>query len=150
MTDTQRDRIYTDRLANKITQSYRKDNIILSTHVAAFAGWQLLSQKHPLLSDVQKSMLNHTQRRFPRSEFLKSIDIIQRRVHELAHRGILCHDISKNPADILYQALKTFGQFHKTRALSVQGTNIEVGPMLALYYHNRLEGYGISFSRRTS
>ena len=148
--DTQRDRIYTDRLAQKITQSYRKDNIILSTHVAAFAGWQLLSQKHPLLSDVQKSMLSHTERRIPRSEFLKSIDIIQNQIHDLARREVLCHDISKNPADILYQALKIFGQFHKARALSVQGTDIEVGPMLALYYHNRLEGYDISLSRRTS
>ena len=148
--DAQRDRMYTDRLAQRITESYRKDNIVLSTHVAAFAGWKLLSQKHPLLSDVQKSMLSHSQRRLSRAELLKSIDIVQQQVHDLARREQLCHDISKNPADILYQALKTFGQFHKTRALAVQGAEIEVGPILALYYHNRLEGYGISLSRRTS
>ena len=150
ISDPQRDRMYTDRLAQKITEAFTKDNIILSTHVAAFAAWNNLAHKHPLLNDVQISMLNHHQRRIPRVDLLKSIDHIQAQVHERARNGDICQDISKNPADILHRALRTFGQFHKTRALAEHGADIEVGAMLALYYSKRLEGYGINTLRRTS
>lgn len=142
--DKQRDRIYTDLLAKKITKAYYRDNIILSTHVAAFSAWKLLSQLYPRLNDVQKSMLTHHERRLSRTQLLQTIDLVQKQVRERAQSNLLCHDISKNPADILHQALHAFGRFHRTHVLTTRGEFIEVGAKLALYYSNRLEGYGIS------
>jgi len=142
--DTQRDRIYTERLARKISAAYYRDNIALSTHVAAFAAWSLLSHMYPRLNDVQKSMLTHEERRIPRRLMLQSIDRIQAQIRGKAKQEQICHDISKNPAEILHQALETFRRFHRTHVLTSRGEDIEVGTKLALYYSNRLRGYGFS------
>ena len=58
--------------------------------------------------------------------------------------AIARHDLNKNPASILQEALTHFGRFHKTQAISAKGHEIEVGSKLALYYGNRLQGYGIT------
>ena len=142
--DVQRDHIYTDILAEKISAQFYKDNIILSTHVAAFAAWNLLSFMYPRLNEVQKSMLTHEERRLPRRQLLNIIDSVQRQVREKSAKGEICCDISKNPAEILQQALHTFARFHRKHALVARGDDIEIGAKLALYYSNRLQGYGIS------
>ena len=144
ITDPQRDRVYTSRLAEKITEAYRKDNIILSTHLTAYCAWSILSYMHPRLSDVQKSMLSPEERRISRTHLLQVIDRVQKTVRQKATDGILCHDLNKNPASILQEALTHFGRFHKTQAISAKGHEIEVGSKLALYYGNRLQGYGIT------
>ena len=142
--DPQRDRVYTSRLAHKITQAYRRDNIILPTHLTAFSAWSILSYMHPRLSDVQKSMLAPEERRISRTHLLQVIDRVQKSVRQKANEGILCHNLNKNPASILQEALSTFGRFHKTQAVAAKGNDIEVGSKLALYYGNRLHGYGIT------
>jgi len=142
--DIQRDRIYTERLAHQISQAYYRDNIALSTHVTAFAAWSLLSHMYPRLSDVQKSMLTHEERRIPRRLLLQAIDRLQSQIRSKAKQGLICHNLSKNPAEILHSALNTFRRFHRTHVLAARGDDIEIGTKLALYYSNRLRGYGFS------
>ena len=89
-------------------------------------------------------MLTHEERRIPRRLMLQSIDRIQTQIRAKAKQEQICHDISKNPAEILHHALATFRRFHRTHVLTPRGEDIEVGTKLALYYSNRLHGYGFS------
>ena len=140
----QRDQVYTEILAQKITESYKKDNIVLSTHLTAFAGWQLLCDLHPRLDDIQRSSLRPEERRIKRTDLLKAIDRIYSQIIKAKQQGLICEALPNNPADILQNALIRFGSFHRSRCLVVRGENIEIGSKLALYYGNRLVGYGFS------
>jgi hypothetical protein len=140
--DVQRDQIYTGILAKKISASYHRDNIALSTHLAAYAGWQLLCDKHPRLDDVQKASLGPDERRILRIDLLKAIDKIHNQVLRARENGKICAALPGNASDILQDALKRFGSYHRSRCLAVRGNYIEIGSKLALYYGNRLTDYG--------
>ena len=142
--DKQRDQIYTEILAKKITASYKKDNIVLSTHLAAFAGWQLLCDRHPRLDDIQRASLRPEERRIKRVMLLKAIDRIYRQIIKAKHNGKICEALPKSAPEILQNTLLRFGSFHRSRCLVTRGDEIEIGSKLALYYGNRLHGYGFS------
>jgi glycerol-3-phosphate O-acyltransferase len=140
--DSQRDMVYTRILSERIAKAYQRDNIALPTHVAAHAAWRLLCKKHPRLDDVQRAMLPPGDRRLPRASLLGCIDRLSKQIEAYAEEGRICSDLPGNASDLLQVALERFGSYHRTRALAVRGASIEVGSKLALYYGNRLNGYG--------
>ena len=142
--DQQRDQIYTAALADKITASYKKDNIVLSTHLAAFSAWQLLAEKHPRLDDIQKTALQPSERRIKTADVLKRIEIIHQQVLRAKQQNRLCEALPNDAKSILHNAIHRFGSFHRSRCLMSRGEDIEVGSKLALYYGNRLQGYGFT------
>ena len=89
-------------------------------------------------------MLHNEERRILRTDLLNGIDRLRKQIHTANQEGRICDDLSRNPADILHDALQRFGSFHKTRVLMARGEQIEVGSKLALYYGNRLAGYGFN------
>ena len=135
--------MYTHRLAERIITSFRANHIALSTQVAAFAAWQMLCRRHPLLDDVQRSALRPDERRLPRIELLQTIERIAKHIKKLQQNNQICSALPGNAANILQDALQRFAGFHRSRCLAVRGDQIEVGSKLALYYGNRLTGYGL-------
>ena len=140
--DSQRDMVYTQILSERIANAYRRDNIALPTHVAAHAAWRMLCRMHPRLDDTQRALLSPKERRIPRTELLASIDRLMQQIKSSREAGRICSDLPGNASDLLQVALGKFGSYHRTRALAARGGSIEVGSKLALYYGNRLEGYG--------
>jgi glycerol-3-phosphate O-acyltransferase len=141
--DRQRDRIYTARLSRQISASYFRDNIALPTHVAGFVAWNLLSAKHPRLDVFHRVMLGREDCQLPRSEMLAGIDTVLAAIKRLQQAGRIQSALPGGAEAVLSEALSRFGGFHKIPALSASGDRIQVGPKLALYYSNRLVGYGL-------
>jgi glycerol-3-phosphate O-acyltransferase len=149
--DAQRDRVYTARLADRIVDAWHRDNIPLSTHIAAFAAWQLLCAKFPALDTWQLVFLEGTERLLPREALLKSIDRLMAALKAESERGrirepMLAPGIS-DAVTILDHAIDRFGRFHTEPALSEardRGARaVSVAPKLCLYYANRLADYGL-------
>ena len=142
--DPQRDQQYTNRLADSIVASYRKNNIILPTHVAACAAWKLLEKRYPRLDIVQKALLTKEERTFSRKELLRAVDRVQSQILALVKKGECCAEIPRDSMETGRLALERFGSFHKKHAFQFVGSDhILVNAKLALYYGNRLSSYPI-------
>ena len=150
ITDPQRDRIYTGRLADRIVDAWHQDNIPLSTHIAAFAAWQLLKAKHPGLDTWQLVFLEGAERLLPQADLLAGIDRLMAALRKASSAGrirepMLAAGVSDTES-ILDHAVDRFGRFHTEPALTHtrdRGAKaVSVAPRLCLYYANRLVNYG--------
>jgi glycerol-3-phosphate O-acyltransferase len=147
--DPQRDRAYTARLAQSICQAYRRDNTVLSTHLVAKVAWELLRAQHPGRDDVQVALTGDAGCRLAWTDLLAALDRATTAVEELAaagqiHEALPAQGKAASRAEaILELALARFARFHSRPVLAPEGDALVVAPRLALYYANRLAGYGL-------
>ena len=142
--DLQRDRMYTQRLAEQISTCFYRDNIVLPTQLTAFACWELLKRKHPRLDDIQCATLNQHDSTLSRKEVLACISSLRKQLVRLYKNNQICLDLPTKPERILSEATRRFQSFHNVRAVQLNQSSVLVAPKLALYYGNRLQGYGLS------
>ncbi len=141
--DPQRDRVYTQRVADRVVQAYQRDNVILCTHAVAFATWQVFASRHPNRDPYRLVRVDPQRRMVPRAEVLRELDRILSEIHQLAERGQIRHALESTPNAILGQALTCFDSFHTRRALTPVDRFLQLDPRLIYYYRNRLSGYGL-------
>jgi glycerol-3-phosphate O-acyltransferase len=145
VSDAQRDQAYTARLAEKLVGAWHRDNTVLDTHVAAFAAWGLLKRRFPRLDMWKLCLLQPRETALPRGELLSAMERVRQGVLDRVAAGTLHHALGPGDAEALCdRAIGTFASFHRRQALShgLPGT-LHVDPRLALYYGNRLTGYGL-------
>lgn len=143
--DEQRDHVYTQALAAAIERSFLRDNTALSTHVAAFSAWNLLRAAHPALDLYQVALLAPSERVLPLAGLLSSMERVCERLAALAQAARVRTALPAGGARaVLEEAVLRFASFHTRRALAHHGADaVIVDPKLALYYSNRLVGYGL-------
>lgn len=147
--DAQRDRVYTQQLSARIVDAYHRDNLVQSTHVAAFAAWMALRARHPGRDTWQLVFTSEEERRVPRSDVLARLDRVLSGIDALVDadriRWALPDTTGRDRATaVLDHAMARFASFHSRPAIAggpAQG--LVVDPRLALYYGNRLDGYGL-------
>ena len=141
--DVQRDRVYTDQLAGALCEAYQRDNVVLPTHLAAFAGWHTLGRRYPNLDVYNRALLAPFERWVDRADLLVAIEhgaaAVERRVAE-GRTGSLLPEGDDRAERILNQAVRAFECFHSRRGLSFEDWRVLVDPKLCLYYGNRLSG----------
>lgn len=135
--DEQRDHVYTERVAVRLSEAYRRDFVIQSTHLAAWAAWEALRASRPGLDTWRLIQLPTDQRSVPRAEVERRIDAALGRLTAFRRAGP-----ATAPA-ILDEALTRFATFHRKRALEAVGADIRLSGELTVYYRNRLEGHPI-------
>ena len=138
--DPQRDRVYTQRLADAIVGTYPKDTTVMVTHLAAWTAWRCLEETGRTTDRFQLVRQPIWKRRFNRLHFLRRLEEARRQVVEGAVAGRWHHDLPKDAGTVLDLALERFACYHRSRALCVDGEDVLIeDPKLALYYRNRLE-----------
>jgi len=137
----QRDRVYTNHLADAICQAYRRDAVVLPTHLAAAVGWRCLSERLNGMDRYHLALLAPFERWVDRAEFLRvmretldELDALVEagRVHALLPGG------DDRASSVLNAAVETFARFHSRPALAFEDWRILVDPKLCLYYGNRI------------
>jgi len=139
--DPQRDRVYTNHLADAICSAYRRDSVVLPTHLAALAGWTLLGSRYPTLDTYGRALLPPSDRWVDRGDLVSAIargaEAVDAHVRAGETQALL--PTGENRAEtILTQAVETFSAFHSRRALEFEDWRVLVDPKLTLYYGNRL------------
>ena len=145
--DLQRESEYTKILAAKIVERYHKDNIVLSSHLLAFAAFSILRKENSRL-DLYGVL------RLPSDDYVFDDDLleeitgqIQRILQRKEENGEvrLSPAISLPPRELIRDALSKLGTFHVKKPLRMNkaGRVISENFMLLYFYHNRLEGYGL-------
>jgi glycerol-3-phosphate O-acyltransferase len=144
--DAQRDRVYTNHLAEALCDAYQRDNVALPTHVAAYAGWMCLAERYPGLDVYQRVLLAPFERWVDRSRLLAAIEHLLVQIDEKVAAGELQAVLptgTERAERLLTDAVAAFSRFHSCRALAFEDWRILVDPKLSLYYGNRLSGVGL-------
>lgn len=161
--DEQRDFEYTRRLGDRVLDSYYKQNIVLSSHVVAFAAHRLLEKRYPQLDLYQRLRLPEEDRVFSLREISAGVERLVSAIKEMRAAGKLNAEpvLDSSIAEIIKHGIKNLGIYHDKRALRFstrkelrrnrrngkgKGLEQEVHSedlSLLYFYHNRLEGYGL-------
>ncbi|MCB0501545.1 MAG: 1-acyl-sn-glycerol-3-phosphate acyltransferase [Bacteroidetes bacterium] len=146
--DHQREMEYTHMLGDVLVKKYKQGNVVFSSHVVAFVAFELLKKANP------KSDL-FTLLRSPEEDweitydnFSLSMEKVVKQLRQLERQGQLklADHMNRDVADIINHGIKNIGIYHSKEPLmkSEEGSIISQDIKLLLFYHNRMEGYGLS------
>ncbi|MDB5097318.1 MAG: Glycerol-3-phosphate acyltransferase [Cyanobacteria bacterium RYN_339] len=144
--DAARDTEYTRELGVAIGEAFGRNNVVLSTHMAAFVAFELVKAAHPgrdiyhlvrLPGDTTLSL----QAIYDGMERLRD-----RLVIEMAAGRILLSPTvqSESIEHVLRTAQRYFTMYHEKDLAVLEGEHVRINDVkLLFYYHNRLSGYGL-------
>lgn len=143
--DKQREMQYTKVLGDRIIERYYKDNIVMSSHLVAFAAFNVLKQQNKNLDLYGLLRLPTDEYVFPKDLVLKVIKQLQEKLYEMADKEEvkLSKPIRLEPEAVLEDGMKFLGTFHAMKPLryNKKGEIISENFKILFYYHNRLENY---------
>ena len=143
--DAQRDQQYTQELADAIAATWLRDNVLMSTHLVAFALTRLLERQNPGMDRYRLLRTGGASESFGMAELHAELDALLAalRAHPAgpALDGLVAAgDVPEIAAD----AFKHFGIYHARAAAHRQGDRVFHGDRnLLLFYGNRLRGYDL-------
>jgi glycerol-3-phosphate O-acyltransferase len=146
--DGAREAQYTRELGDVICAAYKRDTVVMPTHLAAAAAFEHLRQAvgH---ADLFALLRHSDDVSVPRVRLAADVDALLGRVRALADSGglVLAHGLARaDGAAVLDQAVRAFAGYHTHEVLSPHGTDLVLrDTRLLFYYQNRLAAHGLSF-----
>jgi len=149
--DPIRDAEYTRSLEQRIIREFEIGNVIHSTHVLAFACFELLRRARPDLDLYRLLGSIGPEQTLALPEVEAEIELILVELAALAEANEL--RLSRIVADVaahgdtrtlIRTGLLAFGSYHNRPVVERRGIRLHVSdPKLLVYYRNRLDGYGL-------
>ncbi|MCK6691484.1 MAG: 1-acyl-sn-glycerol-3-phosphate acyltransferase [Thermoanaerobaculia bacterium] len=145
--DRQREEEYTKLLAERIVERYSIENVVLSSHLIAYAVFEMLVHENPKLDLFGILRLPPDDYMFPFRAVEEVVEQMQAKLFEWEQNGQikLAPEIHRPPADVVRHGVKNLGVFHREKPLDfTRDDNIISSNFRVLYfYHNRLKNYGL-------
>ncbi len=143
--DLQRESEYTIRLSEIIAKRYHQENIVLSSHVVAFAAFSILKQEYSHL-DLFRIL------RLPTEDFIFPMDTIREMVRQLKALLLgleekkelkLSKQIFLDEDELIRDGIRKLGIYHPDKPLifDKKGQIVSQDFKLLFFYHNRLTHY---------
>ena len=146
----QREKVYTKLLGEKIVESYKINNVVLSSHLVAFAAFRILLNKHAELNLYDVLNIPVAGFEIEKELFLKVVKKMQTTLKKMEKQGKLrLSEALFLPTDKLIEdGLKHLGLYHPQKVLKVRkdGALMSENFRLLYYYHNRLDSYQLEQS----
>ncbi|MFY8010463.1 MAG: 1-acyl-sn-glycerol-3-phosphate acyltransferase [Saprospiraceae bacterium] len=146
-TDIQRETEYTGLLAENIIKRFHSDNIVLSSHLLAFAAFEILCNENPKLDLFGILRLPTDDYIFDYTVLSSTVNQLQKTLIIFAENGklILSPEIKSSIDELIADGIKHLGTFHIKKPLkrNTSGEVISENLYLLYFYHNRLTGYGL-------
>jgi glycerol-3-phosphate O-acyltransferase len=143
----QRDEQYTRELGTSVGRAFLRDNVLMATHLVAYATFTLLAELNAETSLYRLLRTGGAYESVAAADVAARLRDLLRIVGSLAAEGKirLDEDLEDRPAEeVLTHALKLFGTYHSKPALQRRGNRLYANQMNLLYYYaNRLDGYDI-------
>ncbi len=146
--DLQRENEYTKHLVEAVVSRFHRDNIVLSSHVVAFAAF------HLILKDNARFNL-YGLLRLPPEDFVISRELFLSLMEEI--RGVLIRmeqegklklseQVHMDAESMVNHGLKHLGVYHVNKPLKLnrQKNIVSQDLRLLFYYSNHLENYGLA------
>jgi len=141
----QRDMQYTRELGEEIQKSYLKNNVVMSTHLAAFVVHELLKKHNPEMDLYRLLRTGGKEETLAIHEVYEASERVLSKLKKLESSGQIRIDPHIRDASvdqIFDEALRHFRAYHTKEILVRQGDRLDPNDCnLLYYYHNRLLNY---------
>ncbi len=148
--NAQRDQEYTRELGRNLLASYRRNNVVLSTHITAFTVFTLMQRQHVQYDLYRLLRTEGPDHPVSRSEVVEQMRLFLEKLRTMESRGeiVLAQELQAEGAgEIFAKAMQHFRSFHDGEALRENRDGIYTMNMKLLYYYrNRLDHYGLDAS----
>lgn len=145
--DRQREEEYTKIIAERVVERYHIENVVLPSHLVAYAVFEVLMHSHPKL-DLFGLL------RLPPEDYLftfRSIEEVVTQMQtalfdwELQARIKLAPEIHLSAAEVVTEGISKLGVFHQEKPLEMtkSGDIVSSNFRVLYFYHNRLANYGL-------
>jgi len=145
--DRQREEEYTKLLAERIANRYHVENVVLGSHLVAYAVFEMLLHQNPKLDIFGILRLPHEEYLFPFRAVEEVVEQMQDKLFEWenADKIKLAPELLQSPADVVRDGIKNLGIYHTEKPLQFtkDGDIISSDFRVLYFYHNRLENYGL-------
>lgn len=143
--DATRDAEYTRELGEAIGDAFMRYNVATTTHMAAFALFEMVKARHPAL-DIYRLVRLPGDTSLPIHEVAAGLARLRDRLllEAAAGRIQLSPTVQAETIErIMEVALRYFRMYHTRDLVTLEGERVYLNDMkLLYYYHNRLAGYG--------
>ncbi|MGI9545298.1 MAG: 1-acyl-sn-glycerol-3-phosphate acyltransferase, partial [Cyclobacteriaceae bacterium] len=145
--DPQRDFQYTEILGDRIVEEYHKINRVFSSHLVAFAAFQLLRKQYKKLDLFNFLRLSVEEQTIDYKSFRNSFEKLRDKVFSMYEEGkvqVAAH-LTGDIDAVIDHGLFNVGLYHAKRPLlkSKEGKIVTQDLNTLYFYHNRLSGYGL-------
>lgn len=144
--DLQRETVYTKKLADKIVDAYREENVVLTSHLVAFAAFKLLQEKYKDLDIFGIVQMPIKEVNIPYEEFKTYVNTLREKVIKMKSLGLVDYDteITAELDDCIKHGIKNLGIYHPESPLYIENQIVKTKSLkLLFYYHNRMDSYGL-------
>lgn len=145
--DLQREMQYTGILGKHIVKAFHRDNIVLSSHLIAFACFKILEKQNTELDLYGLLRVPTEDYIFPRQTVYQVVERLQKVLIEMETCGEikLSDIIRQNPNDIIEDGIMRLSNFQGEKPLKILANENIVSESFKLlfFYHNRLENYDL-------
>ncbi len=144
--DEQRESIYTKTLGEKIALQYKKENLVLSSHLLAFTAFKRLELSYPDLDIYGLLRMPEEDFSITVEQFKNDLYVIIQQLFELSKEGALHlpKGFHLDVETIMWEGIKRLGQYHAEQPLVIKkGMVFSQNFKILYYYHNRLDAYGL-------
>ena len=146
--DPVRDAEYTRELGERIVEAFRRDTVVMATHIVASAAFERL-RRAVGKGDLFTVLRHRDDVTVPRGELAEDVDVLVDRIRALEDRGeiVLSPTVKGKKGDaIVDDALRAFAGYHTNEVLTPRGAELVLrDTRLLFYYQNRLAAHGLAF-----
>ena len=143
--DTQRESEYTRMLGQAIVKAYYRINQVFSSHLVAFAAFEIIRQQYHYLDLYNLLRLPEEDLVIPYARFRSVCEQLRTRIVALQQAGKVdtAPHLQGDMDAVIEDGLRNVGLYHAQRPLlkNKDGDIITMNLNTLYYYHNRLEGY---------
>lgn len=146
-TSSQRESVYTKLLGDAVAAAYRKNNVILSSNVVAYAAWEMYFREH---SDIDLYTLvntSHIPLKIQKNDFERVVSELVTILREMAavNEVKLAPEIYFDTDGLIAHGINNLGIFHHNKVLKWGKDNFLTSEDIKLlfFYHHRMVNYGL-------
>ncbi|MEZ4939386.1 MAG: 1-acyl-sn-glycerol-3-phosphate acyltransferase [Saprospiraceae bacterium] len=145
--DHQRESEYTKILAERIVERYSVENVVLSSHLVAFAVFEMLVHENPKLDLYGIMRLPPDDYLFPYNAVVEVVEQMQAKLYEWEQKGRikLSPAIHLPATEVVQHGVRKLGVFHAEKPLGFTKDNgiVSSNFRVLYFYRNRLKNYGL-------
>lgn len=143
--NAQRENVYTKILGDRILDSYKRNNVVLSSHLLAYSAFKILEKSHD--GDVYSLVNLPKEKSQIEWDYLETIITrLQAALLELESKGKikLSREVKWEPRRLIEDGIKNLGIYHAQKPLLINNDKVWSDSLKVLYYyHNRIKIYDL-------
>ncbi|MCC6414089.1 MAG: 1-acyl-sn-glycerol-3-phosphate acyltransferase [Saprospiraceae bacterium] len=143
--DRQREEEYTKLLAERIVERYHIENVVLSSHLIAYAVFEMLVHENPKLDLYGILRLPDDDYIFPMHAVQEVVEQLLAKLQVMETEGkIKLAPVLRQPVEtVIKDGVKKLGVYHNEKPLKFnkEGNIMSSNFRVLYYYHNRLNSY---------